>query len=228
MNVFLLFMLASIALGQIEQPRIGVMLDQHGDARAVIGVAGSATVSEPLWTGVQALACSSTGCFAKTQTALLSSAGEVLDAPDGAAILALEGSSVYAYFPDAPRLVHWRDGQLEPLDFTSGGEVLDLRVVHGQVEYAARRADGVWVEDWYVGEANAAILVDQRILLATAEQVRLVRPDGTETDFPVAGVTSFVRMSDSYVELITPHGMWALRIEPGREELFLLPGVAQE
>lgn len=228
MKVLLLFMLAGAALAQIEQPQIGVMLDQRGDARAVNGVTGSATTSDPLWKGIQALACSSTTCIAKTQSALLSSAGGVIDAPEGPAILAVEGNSVYAFFLDARRLVHWRDRQLEPLDFTPGGEVLDLRVVHGLVEYATRRADGVWVGDRYVGEANAALLVDQGILLATAEQVRLVRPDGTEAEFPISGVTSFVRMSDDYVEMMTSHGMWALRIEPGHQELFLLPGVSQE
>ncbi len=228
MRVILFLIASAFALGQIEQPRIGVMLDERGDARAVIGVAGSATTSEPLWKGVQALACSSTSCFAKTQFTLLSSVGEMIDTPEGSAILTLEGSSVYAYFADAHRLVHWRDGQWEPIEFTPDGEVLDLRVFHGRVEYAARRADGIWVGDHYAGDATAVLLVDGGILLAATEQVRLLRPDGTETDFPIAGVTSFIRMSDGYVELITPSGMWALRMEPGHEQVFLLPGVSQE
>ena len=225
----LLFLTASLfACGQIDQPRIGVMLDQRGDARAVIGVAGSATTSDPLWRGVQTLECSSTGCLAKTQNALLSSTGEVLDAPAGPAILAQQSDSVYAYFPEAHRLVRWRDRQLEPVEFTPDGEVLDLRVAHGRVEYAARRADGIWAGGQYAGDATAVLLLDDGILLATREQVRLSRPDGTEVDFPVAGVTSFIRMSDGYVQMIASHGMWALRIEPGHEQVFLLPGVSQE
>ena len=228
MKAILILIATAYALGQIDQPRVGVMLDERGDTRAVIGVAGSATTSEPLWKGVQALSCSSANCIVKTRSALVSSTGERIDAPEGSAILALEASSVYAYFPDVLGLVRWRDGQLQPVEFVPHGDVLDLRVVHGRVEYVARRTDGVWLGDRYVGEANAALLVDQGILLASREQVRLLRPDGTETDFPVAGVTAFVRMSDGYVELITPGGMWALRTELGHEELFLLPGVSHE
>ena len=55
-------------------------------------------------------------------------------------------------------------------------------------------------------------------------QVKLLRPDGTEVDFVVSGADGFVRMSDRYVEVITDSGMWALDVEPGHEQIFLLPG----
>jgi hypothetical protein len=60
--------------------------------------------------------------------------------------------------------------------------------------------------------------------------VRLLRPDGTEVDFAVAPaggfVGGFIRMSDQYVQVIADAGMWALDIEPGHEQMFLLPGVS--
>jgi hypothetical protein len=57
--------------------------------------------------------------------------------------------------------------------------------------------------------------------------VRLVRSDGSELDFAVTGVGGFLRMSDQYVQVITDSGMWALDLEPGHEQMFLLPGESQ-
>jgi len=51
-----------------------------------------------------------------------------------------------------------------------------------------------------------------------------------ELDFAVGTgsiVGGFVRMSDQYVQVITDAGMWALDIEPGHEQIFLLPGVSR-
>jgi len=46
-------------------------------------------------------------------------------------------------------------------------------------------------------------------------------------DFAVTGVGGFLRMSDQYVQVITDSGMWALDLEPGHEQMFLLPGESQ-
>jgi len=221
--LFLVFSLCAFA--QIEHPQIGVMLDEHGDVRAVLGVAESATTSEPLWKGVLSLACTSRICFAKTESALLSSSGEIMDAPAGPAMLAIDGDTVYAYFAEAHQLSRWHDGQLEALDFAPDGEVLDLRATGSGLEYAVRRADGVWAGNRYLGDATAVLFLDGgRVLLASAERIRLLLPDGSETDFPVTGVRAFIRMSDGYVQMITSGGMWALRTDPGQEQIFLLPG----
>ena len=65
------------------------------------------------------------------------------------------------------------------------------------------------------------------VLLANDGQVRLLRPDGTELDFTITGVGGFVHMSDQCVQVITDSGMWALDIQPGHEQMFLLPGVSR-
>ena len=65
-------------------------------------------------------------------------------------------------------------------------------------------------------------------MTSSAGEIRLVRADGTETRFPVSGVTAFLRMSDEYVQMKNSAGMWALRTTPGQEQVFLLPGGAQE
>jgi len=225
MKLLLFLAAGACALAQIEQPQIGVMLDENGAARAVLGVAGSTTVSDPLWSGVLSLACSAQVCFAKTPTSLVSSSGDAIDAPAGPAIFAIDGASAYVYFPKTRQLVRWHDGQLELIETAPGGEVLAVRATRGEFEYAMRRADGVRAGNRYLGDAAAVLLLGEgTVLIADGEQVRLLRSDGAEADFPVAGVQSFIRISDAYVQLVTSSGMWALAIEPGQERLFLLPG----
>ena len=70
--------------------------------------------------------------------------------------------------------------------------------------------------------------LDDGVLLATRDQVRLVRSGGTEMDFPVSGVHSFTRMNEGYVQMVTSNGSWALRTEPDQEQVFLLPGGSQD
>jgi hypothetical protein len=224
-----MFLLVSAcAFAQIEHPQIGVVLDANGDARVALGVAESATLSEPLWSGVLSLACSAQVCFAKTETALLSSLGEAIDAPAGPAIFAADGASAYVYFPDTQQLARWHDGQLDQIDFTPDGKVLALRVTPAGLDSAVRRGNQVWVGEQNLGDATAVQLLDDgRALLAAGDQVRLFRPDGTELDFAVAGVRSFIRISDVSVQLVTPNGMWALETKPDKEQLYLLPGASR-
>jgi hypothetical protein len=44
---------------------------------------------------------------------------------------------------------------------------------------------------------------------------------------PLAGVTSFSQMSGSYLQVHAGAVDYSLRIDPGRETLFQLPGVSQ-
>lgn len=178
------------------------------------------------------LACSAEGCVAKADSALFTPAGVVVDAPPGAAIIALDSTSpgaAYVYFIESGKLARWTGSQLVPLDFAPGGDVLSLRAVAGGFEYAVERGGEVWISGKSLGAANSVFLLDDGgALLASGGQVRLLRPDGTELDFAVTGgggfVGGFLRMSDQYVQVITGSGMWALDIEPGHEQIFLLPG----
>lgn len=232
----LLFDLISVcAWGQIESPQIGVMLDINGRARPVTGALAAAVIGTPWFDGaVLSLACSAQGCVAKTETALFTPAGVVVDAPPGAAIIALDAFSpgaAYVYFVERGTLARWTGSQLIPLDFAPGGDVLALRAVAGGLDYAVERDGEIWIGGTSLGAANFVLLLDGGgALLASGGQVRLLRPDGTELDFAVAGAGSFVggfiRMSDQYVEVITDVGMWALDLEPGHERIFLLPGVS--
>jgi hypothetical protein len=235
MKILLFGLMSAWAWGQIASPQIGVMLDVNGRARPVTGAPAAAVVGTAWFDGaVLSLACSAGGCVAKTETALFTSGGVVVDAPAGAAIIALDASSpgaAYVYFVENGTLARWTGSQLEPMDFAPGGDVLSLRAVAGHFEYAVERDGEIRVGGKSLGAANSVLLLDGGgALLASDGQVRLLRPDGTELDFAVTGVGGFVggfiRMSDQFVEVITDTGMWALDVEPDHEQIFLLPGVS--
>ncbi len=233
MKIFLLVLMNACVWGQIESPQIGVMLDANGRARPVSGAPAAAVVGSPWFDGaVISLACSAQGCVAKTESALFTSAGVVVDAPPGAAIIALDSFSpgaAYVYFVEGGTLARWTGSELVPLDFAPGGDVLSLRAVAGGFEYAVERDGEIWIGGKKsLGAANSVLLLDSGgALLASDGQVRLLRSDGSELDFAMTGVGGFIRMSDQYVQVITDSGMWVLDITPGREQIFLLPGVSQ-
>jgi hypothetical protein len=224
---------SACAWAQIESPQIGVMLDVKGRARPVSGAPAAAVAGTPWFDGaVISLACSAQGCVAKTESALFTPAGVVVDAPPGAAIIALDPSApgcAYVYFVESGTLARWTGSELDPMNFAPEGDVLSLRAVGGGFEYAVARDGEVWIGSRNLGAANSVFLLDGGgALLASDGQVRLLRSDGTKLDFAVGGlVGGFVRMSDQYVQVITDSGMWALDTEPGHEQIFLLPGVSQ-
>jgi len=224
MKLFLFLVFSASAWAQIERPSIGVMLDENGRARPVTGAAAAAAVGDPLFDGaVISLACSEKMCLAKTETALVSSAGETADAPPGAALMVFSGDSAYVYFVESRQFAIWFAGHLYLFDFDPGGDVLSIRA--NGFDYAIAHDDGIWVGAQNLGVANAVFLLDGGgALLAVDGQVRLLRPDGTEVDFAVFGAGGFVRMSDRYVEVVTDSGTWALDTEPDHEQIFLLPG----
>ena len=228
-------LMSACAWAQIESPQIGVMLDVNGRARPVSGTPAAAVVGTPWFDGaVISLACSMEGCVAKTESALFTPAGVLVDAPPGAAIIALDASSpgaAYVYFVESGKLARWTGSQLVGMNFAPGGDVLSLRAVAGGFEYAVERDGEIWIGNKSLGAANSVLLLDGGgALLASGGQVRLLRADGTERDFAVAGgggfVGGFIRMSDQYAQVITDAGMWALDIEPGHEQIFLLPGAS--
>ena len=224
MKLFLLVLISTSAWAQIERPSIGTMLDENGRARPVTGAAAAAALGDPLFGGaVISLACSETKCLAKTETAVVSSTGESADAPPGAALMVFSGDVAYVYFVETRQFAIWFAGQLYPFDFAAGGDVLSMRA--NGIDFAIARVDGIWVGERNLGAANAIFLLDGGgALLAVDGQVKLLRSDGTEVDFAVSGAGGFVRMSGRYIEVITDGGMWALDTEPGREQIFLLPG----
>jgi hypothetical protein len=234
MKILLLVLMSVCAWAQIESPQIGVMLDANRRARPVTGVLAAAVSGAPWFDGaVLSLACSADGCVAKTESALFTPAGVVVDAPLGAAIIALDASlpgAAYVYFVESGKLARWTGSQLVPMDFAPAGDVLSLRAIAGGFEYAVEHDGEIWIGSQSLGAANSVLLLDgSGALLASGGQVRLLRGDGSELNFAIGAGTSvggFIRMSDQYVQVISEGGMWALDITPGHEQMFLLPGVS--
>jgi hypothetical protein len=233
MKPLLFLLISACAWAQIQHPSIGIMLDEGGSSRPVAGTPAAAILGEPIFKEAAiSLACSASVCLAKTESALLSSTGDTWDTPTGAALIAFDGAAAYVYFVETRQLARWSQGRLDPIDFVPDGDVLSLRASPDGFECAIGRNDGIWVGDRNLGAANAVLLLDGGgALLAADGQVRLIEADGTELDFTLAGAESFiggfVRMSQRYVQVITASGMWALDLEPGHEQIYLLPGVSQ-
>jgi len=83
--------------------------------------------------------------------------------------------------------------------------------------------------DFAPGEAvstGTVMPLEDGSIVAAADHIAVVRRDGTELDFAVAGVRQFFAMGKGYVQAVTDTGMWILRVEPGREQIFLLPGIS--
>jgi hypothetical protein len=95
------------------------------------------------------------------------------------------------------------------------------------VEFAVRRESGIWiinadgsVVDALPPSAGAVVLIDRGVVYATRDGI-VIR----EVRIPLSGVTEFSRMSLGYLQVRAAGVDYALRIEPGRETLFQLPGV---
>jgi hypothetical protein len=199
MKIPLFFLFAMVGWAQIERPQLGLMLDADGAVRPVYGAAASATLGDPVLSGVLSFGCSALLCLMKTDTAIIASDGTSAAAPTGTALFTVQGASAYIYFPGTEHWARWRNGQLEWIDF-----VPDEAVSTGTV---MQLQDGA--------------------LTATADHIALVRRDGSELDFEVADVQQFFAMGKGYVQVVAKTGLWILRVEPGREQIFLLPGIPE-
>jgi hypothetical protein len=199
MKIPLFFLFAVAGWGQIERPQLGLMLDADGALRPVYGAAASATLGDPVMTGVLSFGCSARLCLLKTDTAIVASDGKSAAAPTGTVIFAMDGASAYVYFPGSEQWAHWHDGQIEWIDFAP-----DEAVSTGTV-----------------------MQLEDGALTATADHIALVRGDGSELDFEVANVQQFFAMGKGYVQVVAKTGLWILRVEPGREQIFLLPGIPE-
>jgi len=159
----------------------------------------------------------------------------------------------WIYFEATGRLARWHDGILDLTDFVADGAILSLRATAGGFDYAVARDRGVWIKHYSASDgsivivdsaavdpviidsviidsrtaAQAVMLFDGGMLLSSMDNVVLRRPDGQEIMFPLAGPKEFHAAGSGYVEIAVPDGLWLLRTDSSREQLFLLPGAAE-
>ncbi|HLH37622.1 MAG TPA: hypothetical protein VKX39_00625 [Bryobacteraceae bacterium] len=228
------FFLGAIACAQsgLDQPRIGMMLDRGGVVRIVVGLPGSSSVGDPVLNGVVSFGCAAF-CLEKTDSSLIAP-GAVITAPAGGALFAFDSAGAFVYFSGAKQLARWQGGQLAPVDFEAPGEVISMRSVDGAAQFAVRIGGEVLIErqDGAVLGAlpratRLVTLLDNGVLFSTAKEIILRRADSSEMSFAVFGASAFFEMSPNYVEIRAAGGLFALRITPGKEQVFQLPEPAQ-
>jgi hypothetical protein len=241
MRWFLFAILALPAAAQIARSQLGLMLDANGGLRPVYGVPGSSTLGDPLLTGVLSAGCVAELCLAKTQDTLWnwrSATGEwaQVSAPAGPALFAFMGADAFVLVNGA--LYRWSGGALALVPFLPHSPVLALRAASDGFDYAVSRDGATVVEHLSLidGSVNAVssaagdglmALLDSSVLIASDDASKIVRGDGTEISLPVSGVQKVQWLGDGFLQATTAEANFVIRIESGREQVFLLPGVTE-
>lgn len=226
--VFLLMSACAWSQTGLDRPQIGQMLDQQGAVRTVYGIAASVMRGDAGLSGVLSYGCSTAVCLWKTASSVVSATG-LADAPGGPAMFAFDGAGAFVWFPQSRQLARWQNDTLAFLDVAIEGEVLSIGASNGAPQFAVRRRNGVWIvnQDGSIA-GGLPRSVDQAILTPWGA-VYAARGEiiAGNTSFPLSGVTAFFAMSGSYLQVRTGGADYALRIDPGRETLFQLPGGGQ-
>jgi hypothetical protein len=219
-----------LAQSGIEVPGIGVIVDSSGALRQVQGMAGSFLLGPASMPGVLSAACSEQWCLAKTDSKIISATGET-DAPPGPAIFALRGDEAIVFFPEPRVFARWHNDVIEPLDWVVEGEVLSIRLT----EIAVRRDEQVWivhpdgsVVDTIPGASGPVLLLPKGVVFATEDEI-ILRQGDSEVRFELADAQIITAMGAHYAAIYaggTGGSVYALRIDPGREALYRLPGSA--
>jgi hypothetical protein len=224
----------------VERPQIGRMLDANGAVRTVYGIASSVTLGAAEITDVLSSGCSNALCLAKTDAGIVSASG-IAPAPAGPALFAFDGATAWVWFRESRTLscvaqnpLHDCRGsiaagfQWNP-DSHGGDEVLSIGANSGSVQFAVRRLTGIWIVNQDASVAGALPRHAGAVMLIPGGAVYATRTGIVihDLEIPLEGVTGFSWMSASYLQVRAGGAIYALRIDPGRETLFQLPGVQQ-
>ena len=228
MKALLFFTVSTCAWGQVNRPQLGRMFDAQGSARTVYGIAGSPALGDPELTGVLSYGCSKALCLWKTAQSIVSPTGSAA-APDGPALFAFNATGAFLWFQQSGQLARWQNDALTFLDAAVEGKVLAMGASAGAVQFAVQRMNGVWIVNLdgsavagIARHASAAMLTASGPILAERGEIIV---NGKR--FVLEGVTSMFQMSANYLQVRAAGLDYALRIDPGRETLFQLPGVSQ-
>lgn len=248
--LFVVGLFATSLSAQIARSWLGITVDTNGGLRPVYGVPASTTLGDIAVGGVISAGCGSSMCLAVTADGLWSSVTRngtesvsMIPAPTGPALFAFSNADAYVFFQNPQALYRCyltKDGeiQLDPVAFSADGEILSMRISGDGFDYAARRDGDVWMEHYSpvttsvvsvvtaTPWSGAVHLFEDGALLADDVGVRLIRSNGMEFRYSIAGVAGFAPMSPGYVRVTATEGTWAIRTDAGQEQAFLLPGVS--
>jgi hypothetical protein len=210
----------------IDVPSAGAIVDSSGALRQVQGVAGNFWLGPASMSGVLSAACSEQLCLVKTNSKILSATGEA-DAPPGPAIFDLSGDEAILFFQEPRIFARWHNNVLETLDWVVDGEVLSIRrkkiAVRRDGQVSIVHPDGSAV-DSIVDATGPVLLLAEGVLFATPNELVLRHRDASEVRFELTGAMSITAMSAHYAAIHAGDMVYALRIDPGREGLYRLPG----
>lgn len=232
----LLFVVGAVVFAQsaLNRPQLGVMVDSAGNARPLFGVAASVTAGDPVAQGVISSACAAGGCVLKMANALVAG-GQTVAAPDGRALIALDGSGALIYFPGTGELARFQNGQLKAVESHIRGEIIGLRSSAGVAQFAVERSGTAWIVDQFDRALDSlpgyssgpVMLFAGGEIYLSGRGVVLRRTDQSQIEFAAPGAAWFSAAAANYVQVHAGRRSYAVRTDPGREQIFELPEPAQ-
>jgi len=247
---------AACAQPALAPPQVGFIQDSENALRPVFGIAGNFILGDAISQGITSSAYSGSLVLLKTDSAIVATdvQGQVLqsmDAPPGPALFALykDGSPAFAYLESVNLLFEWCGSGFQMVRFDGnlfladsvlsifapdalhvgflvrrGGDLLDVRIAVDSGESDSQATiNGV--------TAPALILASGDIVYADADGLVIRRADASEVHLNAQLPSGFslAQMGAGWVAL-TDFGsgaQFAVRVTPGREGIYTLPGVNQ-
>lgn len=242
---------ATLALFQLSSqpaiapPQLGWVRDSNSGLRPVTGLAANFILGDSAADGVVSSAFSGSFGIVKTGTSLsvLDRDGQTVfraDAEAGAALFAFadDGTPAWVYLTQSQTLLKWTAGRLEPavfnLDLLGGVVQAIASPARDVATVVVKREDGLWRVDLDTGTQTLLPGIDSPVLLRNngallyAGSQGLVLRQANGSDQPIEGsvaVESFELMGKDWVHVTERDSSrhFAIRLEPGREQLYQLP-----
>ena len=229
----------------LASPQLGWLRDAASGLRPVTGIAGNFILGDSVTDGVVSSAFSGSFGILKNDTSLsvLDRAGQTVfraDSEAGPALFAFadDGTPAFVYLTQSQTLLKWNGSGLEPAAFqldNLGGIVQSIATpARDLATVVISSEDGLWLVDLGTGTRTFLPGVDGPVLLrnngallyAGSQGLVLRLADQSEQPFEGSvAVASFELMGKDWVHVTERESArhFAIRLEPGREQLYQLP-----
>lgn len=246
-----LYLTATLGLAQnagqpaLASPQLGWLQDGRHGLRPVTGLAANFILGESITEAVVSSASSGSFTIVKTDSLLLvlDRDGHTIfgaDAEAGPALFAFSdlGIPTFVYLTQPQTLLKWNDDRLTPapldLDHLGGAVQAIASPDRDRAAVVVKRDDGLWLVDLDLGTQTFLPGIDGPVVLrnhgtllyAGANGLILRQADRSEQALEGAvAAASFELMGKDWVHLTERDSSrhFAVRLEPGREQLFQLP-----
>ena len=239
----------------LAPPQMGFIQDGANSLRPVLGVAGNFVLGDAAASGVISAAFSGTFGLLKTDSTLIAIdrqglAIATVDAPGGPALFAFaaDGAPALVYLAASNTLLRWDAGTFVPVAFDTASLSADrvVAIARPDASRAAlivRRNDTLWdvrvdVDSGQIASQAALNDIAGPVLMlsngglvfadSNGIVVRAVDGAGKHINARLPANFAFQQMGGEWIQirdLDSPYSL-ALRITPGREQIFFLPEAA--